>query len=350
MTEGMLIRPLPPEEAGEAARIWNACVESGETLYCPLTETAFRRLFFSANGVLLAVERQGQLIGFAHANPPQAGAGKAFLTTVTVKPGFRGQGAGRLLLDEVRRSMAVLGAETLWVSSLNPTALGWRIPGTPGHGHNNMPGADRDAPGYGFLRHVGFEEVYLETAMYLCLADYKGEPGLSALRLRLFSEGVYTGLYSPAMDVGFDRLCDRVGSEYWRNALKTEIAAWKANRPNEDPAFWADGVPPKGPRPLLIAAREQEIIGFTGPVDVQENGRGWFTGICVDPAFQRRGIGKALFHLLLQSFRESGAAYASLFTGEDNPARLLYESAGFRCMRPFAMMRMALRENNMKKP
>ena len=109
-----------------------------------------------------------------------------------------------------------------------------------------------------------------------------------------------------------------------------------------DPRMWADGIQPKGPRTLLTAVHEGQIVGFTGPVDLQKSGRGWFTGICTDPTFERKGIATVLFNLLMQAFVQEGAAFSTLFTGLDNPARKVYERAGMRPVRQFNLMTMKL--------
>ena len=145
-------------------------------------------------------------------------------------------------------------------------------------------------------------------------------------------------------------MCDRVGSEYWRDALRTEIAAWKKNEPNQDPRFWPDGIRPAGPRTLLTAVHEGQIVGFTGPVDRQRSGRGWFTGICADPHFERKGIATVLFNLLMQAFIREGAAFTTLFTGADSHARKIYRRAGLRSVREFALMALDLTEKGRKSP
>jgi ribosomal protein S18 acetylase RimI-like enzyme len=65
------------------------------------------------------------------------------------------------------------------------------------------------------------------------------------------------------------------------------------------------------PRPALVAEVEGRIVGFIlGFVSGWEFGVpdtvGWIDTIGVDPAFQRRGIGKALFKALIDIFRKSG--------------------------------------------
>ena len=66
------------------------------------------------------------------------------------------------------------------------------------------------------------------------------------------------------------------------------------------------------PRPALVAEVEGKIVGFIlGFVSGWEfcvpDTVGWIETIGVDPDFQRRGIGKALFQALINIFRKSGS-------------------------------------------
>ena len=344
------IQPAQPEHLPAILEIWNGCVRSGETLLFPMTEESFRQKFVGRPGCepdnLLAALRDGTVLGFAHGVAPQTfpggRPGDAFLTQLMVDPAVRGRGIGRALLRAMAEKMRARGAVRLLISSVNPVNLSWRIPGSPGHDHNNMPGADAESPCFGFLPACGFRVLYREAALYINLAGYRPPEDLERIRARLQTEGIYTGPYDAAWDCGFDRLCDRVGSEYWRDVLRTEIAARKENRPNADPRFWPDGRMPAGPRTLLTAVHDGQIVGFTGPVDRQSSGRGWFTGICTDPEYSRRGIATVLFNDLLSSFVREGAAFTSLFTGEDNPAKKIYLRAGLRQARRFALMGLPL--------
>ena len=102
--------------------------------------------------------------------------------------------------------------------------------------------------------------------------------------------------------------------------------------------MWADGLPPKGPRTLITAVHGNRMVGFTGPVDLQKSGRGWFTGICTDAGYERRGIATVLFNLLLEAFVAEGAVFTTLFTGLESHARKIYERAGLRPVRQFNIM------------
>lgn len=346
----MNIRPMTHEDMPKAAALWNACVSEDEVLYTGLSAEAFEDKFEHTDGCepqnLLAAVEGETLLGFAHCVAPGsftgAKPGAAYLTTILVDKAHRGQGVGKALLDAVEEAMRARGAETLSVSSLNPVNLNWRIPGTPGHDHNNMPGVDIECTGAGFLKHNGFANLVEEVAMYIDLSTYRAPADLNERREALRAQGIETGVYDASLHCGFDGMCDRVGSDYWRDVLRTEIAAWEGNRPNSDPRFFVDGVEPAGPRPLLTATHEGQIIGFTGPVDQQRSGRGWFTGICTDPLYGGRGIATVLFNLLMQAFVDEGAAFSTLFTGMNNPAKRIYERAGMRPARRFALMRKSL--------
>lgn len=346
----MLIRNMRSEDLTDVIRIWNVCVSSGEVLYYPMTEEYFHRTFVENRGCtpdcLLIAEEDGQAVGFLHGvapgSFPECRPGAAYLTVIMADAACRGRGIGRALLEAFKKQMRERGAQTLYISSLNPVNLDWRIPGTPGHDHNNMPGADAESPGYPFLLRCGFEARYQEVAMYMDLSRYQPPRALEEIRQRLQAKGILTGPYDPAWNCGFDRMCDRVGSDYWRDVLRTEIAAWKAGQPNADPRMWADGIPPKGPRTLLTAVHDGQIVGFTGPIDLQKSGRGWFTGICTDPAYERKGIATVLFNLLMEAFVAEGARFSTLFTGLDNHARKVYVRAGMRPARQFNLMTMPL--------
>ena len=350
----MIIRPFRPADEEELLNVWNACVDAGEVLYYPLTKEYFERKFLQGDGCeaenLLISEADGQIAGFIHGVAPEtfplAKPGCAYLTCLMTAPAYRGRGIGKALLSALKTRMKDRGAHTLYLSSLNPVNLDWRIPGTPGHDHNNMPGLDTGCAGYGFFPAQGFAEKYREVSLYMNLSDYRMPPEVPEIQNRLANEGIYAGPYDAAWNCEFDGMCDRVGSEYWRDVMRTEIAAWKKGVPNADTRFWADGKMPAGPRTMLTAVHDGQIVGFTGPVDRQQSGRGWFTGICTDPLFERRGIATVLFNLLMQSFVDEGAAFTTLFTGTDNHAQKIYLRAGLRPVREFALMALDLKEED----
>ena len=78
-------------------------------------------------------------------------------------------------------------------------------------------------------------------------------------------------------------------------------------------SFWKRKIAYAGiyPRPALVAVVEGKIVGFIlGFVSGWEFGVpdtvGWIDTLGVDPAFQRRGIGRTLFNALIEIFSKSG--------------------------------------------
>lgn len=327
----MQIRPFTPDDLSGVMRIWNKSVAAGEVVYKPLTEAYFADKFLGNSGYFpelsLVAEQDGQVVGYingtmkreflpkeTHENTP------GYLTVIFVGQAHRRQGIGSALLSALLDAMKAAGKSAVMCIESNPLQLDWIVPGTAGHDHNKAPGMDVDCPGYAFLLAKRFTDVHREVAMYLDLADYAESPKIPELREKLLAEGIYTGRYDVSLGYDFDRMCDRVGSEYWRKVLQDETAA-------------AD------PRVILVATEGDHIVAFTGPVDKQESGRGWFTGICTDPEYERRGIATVLFNLLMQEFILEGATFSTLFTGDDNHAQRLYDRTGFRVVRRFAILR-----------
>ena len=349
------VRPLVRQDVPALITLWNQCVQEGEVLYAPMDEHLWQFKFVQTAGcdpqLLLTAEENGAPVGFIHGVAPGTFPGSrpqiGYLTVMLVDKRRRGQGIGKALLRELSRRLREKGAVKLMVSSLNPVNLSWRIPGTPGHDHNNMPGVDQDCAGAGFFASQGFEKLHEEVAMYRSLAQYQPPADLQARQEALRRQGIETGVYDWRAHCGFDAMCDRVGSDYWRDVLRTEIAAWESGRPNQDPRFFADDeTQPKAPRPLLTATANGQIVGFTGPVDKQKSGRGWFTGICTDPTYGGRGIATVLFTLLMQAFAQEGAAFSTLFTGTENHAQKIYLVAGMRPVRHFMLMSKSLEGND----
>jgi len=329
-------RPMEKADLSAVLGLWNDSAVRGEVLLKPMTEEGFRRVFEanpSYDGRFdFVAEEQSQVIGWISGITKQVFLPKetpentpGFLTVIFVDRECRRQGIGTALLEELLEAFRGEGKKSAVCFSTNPIDLGWTIPGTPGHDHNNAPGVDMACDGYPFLQARGFEVEAVEVAMYLDLARYQAPPTLAELQEKLRGEGIDTGRYDPRLQDDFDRMCDRVGSEYWRSVLQEETAR-------------------EEPRPILAATHEGYMVGFTGPVDVEPSGRGWFTGICTDPEYERRGIATVLFNLLMQEFIAAGARFSTLFTGDSNHAQRLYARTGFEVRRKFAMMERPLED------
>lgn len=349
----MTIRSFTPADLPAVIDIWNEAVNAHEVVFYPLTKEYYHKKFeldpnYDAKYALVALEGR-QVVGFIHGVakkvllPHETNANTpGFLTCVFVSRAFRRRGIGTALVTALGDLFKADGKSEYVCSGDNPINLDWIVPGTPGHDHNNAPGVDEDCPGHPFLLALGFGDRYREIAMYLDLSAYTPWKDLEAKRAELRAQGILVGRYDVNQNADYDGMCDRVGSEYWRSVLKTEIACHRESRPCTDIRFIPNGKVPKGPRPILAATYGRQIVAFTGPVDMQTSGRGWFTGICTDPLFERRGIASVLFNLLMQEFVTEGARFSTLFTGDSNHAQKIYGRAGFRVVRRFVLMRKAL--------
>ncbi|MBQ3080244.1 MAG: GNAT family N-acetyltransferase [Clostridia bacterium] len=327
----MLIRKAAAFERNEIFRLWNESADSGEVVYKPLNPDSYKKLFLDNphyDGAYDFVsEEDGKIIGFisgaekkiflpgeTHENTP------GYITAIFVDKAFRGRGIGKALLNALEDAFRKNGKKSVMSSGNNPINLPWYIPETPGHDHNNAPGTDVMSMGYEFLLKNGYKDLHREVAMYLELSKYEKAPEIEEIRSRLKSEGITAGRYDCALNCEFDGMCDRVGSEYWRKVLKDETTC-------------------ENPRVILAGVTNGHIVGFTGPVDLEPSGRGWFTGICVDPLFEKRGIATVIFNDLMHEFILEGAKFSTLFTGVDNHAQKLYKRTGFNVKRTFAIMK-----------
>ncbi len=392
------IRALCPADADAVLTLWIGCLNRGEVLYRTPEREDFLARFFAPGCQGFVAEVEGRVAGWAHCVCPQrflpgetADNTPLFLTLVMTAPELRGQGIGTALVARVLAHGRVQGKRQVVVSGNNPVHLTWLIPGAGGHDHNNAPGVWEDSEGFRFLAHLGFHDDFHEISMYMPMKEYRWDPALNdklaaldgvwedsegfrflahlgfhddfheismympmkeyrwdpALNDKLAAldaEGIRVGRWEPGLGEAYDGMCDRVGSEYWRNVLRQELHAWHTGQPNADPELWPDGIRPAGPRPLLTATHGPDIIGFTGPVDLQRSGRGWFTGICTDPDWGGRGIASVLFNLLMKEFADEGAAFCSLFTGAENHAQKIYLRAGLRITSRWAVMSLPLTE------
>ena len=109
----------------------------------------------------------------------------------------------------------------------------------------------------------------------------------------------------------------------------------------------ADGVFDHPPQPALVAefladprhhicvaVEGGTVVGFASAVHYVHPDKPtelWINEVAVAPAFQRRGLARAILEALLSHARTLGCAEAWVLTDDDNaPARALYGSVGGR--------------------
>ena len=176
------------------------------------------------------------------------------------------------------------------------------------------------------MKNNGYRDYAEQNSYYRDLSDFTLPEDIAEKEAKAAALGLRVTYYDKERHVGIEELMTALKSEGWRAAVLNNLSREK-------------------PLPLLVAedsnigGGKARAIGFTGPVNVQESGRGYLCGIGVHPDYRGHGLGKLLFCRLCEANREAGASFMSLFTGEENPARNIYEAAGFRIVRSWACMR-----------
>jgi ribosomal protein S18 acetylase RimI-like enzyme len=314
----------------EVVDLWNRSC-GVEMPYKPFTKEGFIDKFidsvhFDFDSTFVGVE-DGRLVGFANGvYKKEFLPGETFETTpgyitfVIVDKDYRKKGYGTELLKAVENHLFGIGKKMLQVSFFNPINLEWYVPGTNGHDHPNAPGVDVDGPGYEFLKKNVYADRTKEVSMYLDLKEFELTAEIVEKLEKLKAQGIEIEYYSPDKHSGFDELFDDLKHELWRKEIKDNISLEK-------------------PFPVIVSSDRGSICGFTGPVEIQRSGRGKFSGIGVDSKHQGLGIGKILFFMLCKAFKDEGAGFMSIFTGIENNAKRMYDAAGFKVVKTWAVLR-----------
>jgi ribosomal protein S18 acetylase RimI-like enzyme len=132
-------------------------------------------------------------------------------------------------------------------------------------------------------------------------------------------QGYDVSLYNPTKHQGMYAFLEELQSKSFKAAVKKTI-----EKPKSDP--------------LLVVTKDNQVMGFAGPLIISDDFRGVFSGIELVGDVRGLGLGKILFFTLCKTFQQMGAKYMSLFTGRNNAARFIYLNAGFKIAESFALM------------
>lgn len=315
---------LNQENAKTAYELFEDAVRAKEVLFRLFEDqSAFCRFFMEdqADQVhkITVLEEHGH--GFASGCFVN-GQDRAYLSMIVVKKEMQRQGIGRAMLtcleERIRKESGVSKIEIVF---FNPMTFSWYIPGKKTADHPNAPGVDVGSNAYLFFKNCRYRDYAMQNSYYLDLDDYDVPEFAADIIQKLEKEGITIEVYDPDRHYGMEEMIHKFNNPLWERDILGEAAKGKNSRP------------------ILIAAHNGKVIGFTGPLDVEKSGRGFFCGIGVDSDYRGKKISTVLFCRLCISLKEMGAAFMSLFTGENNPARNIYEAAGFRIVRTWADMR-----------
>lgn len=204
-----------------------------------------------------------------------------------------------LSLDSVAKEQNI---SVIKIHFNNPIKIPW-LP-QPEMTHPNYPGFPTDDPRAKWLFDAGYHINSVEELYVIDLNDPHDY---------IFDQRI--SFYQPQDIDNLQLFIDQLHHPTWENVLKDVMT-----HPE---------------KPLLVAWHQQEIVGFTGPLFVEDSKRGAFAGIQVLEKARRLGLGTALFHRLAFTLKGMGADYLTLFTGENNPAKKIYLSLSGHVVKQF---------------
>ena len=127
----------------------------------------------------------------------------------------------------------------------------------------------------------------------------------------------------------FAMLEERMGPDLFRWVRGED---WRATKLAE-----VTGLCEEHPEWCLVAECDGQVVGFVTFVIYSHRSLGEINNNSVSPAYQGRGIAKALYRRVLEIFENRGLRAAKVVTGTDEPfaaARAAYEKIGFRPVLP----------------
>ncbi len=309
---------------GDLRNIYNSLILTDNLLYCPLKNDEFNRIFDMDGTLTLSAVVNDEPIGFLSARLPN-GDGVSYLTYFGVLPEYRSSSCASALLDDAERVLRDdYGAVRIDIVFHNPAHLPWIIPGST-DGHPCAPGIVSDSPAASLLLRRGYTEWCAQIAYYMPLAGYTVPEGQADKIASLAKSGIKITYYDPSRHRGLYELFDAIRNPDWRKTVMAHLD-----------------------QPIVVAVDENRdglVIGYTGPLSQVREGdgiRGNFCGIGTHPNYRGRGIATLIFCEMCRHHSKNAATFMSLYTGENNPARRVYESAGCRAAVRWSNLRLEL--------
>ena len=324
----MAIKAMKLKHADQCIFLWDKLIKSEELLYKCLTKNEFISKFIHANENYkiksFIYEKNNVIIGFSSGVIVKE-KNKAYITTIVVEPHFRRQKIGTQLLEafenDIKSNYTFI--DTIDIIFFNPVQFEWIIPNTNQHDHPNAPGVDSTSKAYNFFCYLGYVEFAKQNSYYKNIENYTYNEEISSAINHLKDNDITITFYDQQKHHGFSELFENLKNPYWHDEITKAI---------------------DNNLPILVAEKKGLIVGFTGPLRVQKSLRGFFSGIGVHSDYRGYGAGKVLFSTLCLELSHIGAHYMTLFTGEHNSARRIYEKEGFKIVRSWANMRKELKQ------
>lgn len=302
-----------------ASDLFNEITNEEGIFFKPMSREKFKAMLCRDESIWVFDTQGNSMNGFACGNV----IGEvAYISFVGVKKEFRNKGIGTRLIKDIEDKMKETGALRIDCIFHNPSRLEWFIPGHTPDDHQCAPGVDVSTDAYIFLKNLGFRDFAPQNSYYLQLDRYIEPSDIADKKKRLEESGIEITLYCKDEHRGLPEVFDDINNPGWKAQVLSNLD-----------------------KPIIVAVdtnRDNLVVAYTGPLTMSESGRGTFCGIGTLHEYRGMGIGKVVFCEMCRIHSDNGAKFMALYTGEDNPARNIYEAAGFRIVRHWVGMRKLL--------
>ncbi|MCR3906737.1 MAG: GNAT family N-acetyltransferase [Tenericutes bacterium] len=315
--------PLKYKHIDQCIQLWQVLIDKEQFIYSPINKEQFISKFLESTNnyqIISFVYLDGQqVIGWASGTIDLLNH-KSYITMIMVDPEYQRRKIGTKLVSMLESKIKEFSNDfkTINILFFNPVQLNWIIPNTKSDDHPNAPGVDIESSAFSFFQTLGYQEFARQNVYYKNIRSYTYTVETKNLIEQLKNQNIMITQYQKNQHTGLNELFQNLNNPYWEKEIN------QASQNNE---------------PILVAVKDKIVIGFTGPLRVQASGRGYFAGIGVHDGYRGHGIGKVLFASLCKSLSAIGAEFMSLFTGENNPARKIYEKEDFQIVKRFANMK-----------
>lgn len=315
MAESVTVRPYRGADEAALLALWNETLTHDRIDAARFRTHVLLDANFDPAGLLLA-EVEGRLAGFLLSIVRQTPLflqglepELAWITAFGVRPLWQRQGVGGQLFDAALGRLASQGRQRVLISPYTPNYF--------------TPGVDVDAypEAMAFLQGRGWQITSRPISMQTDLNGFRIPAEVLELEERLGAQGIAV---RPAQASDLPALMPFIvqhfGWDWFRFAQEYLLQRFG---PGSDEICF------------LVAARGEEIVGYC------QQRRERFGPFGVAPAQRGQGIGRLMLFRCLDAMLARGFHCAWFLWTGPNAARL-YELAGFRQVRQFAIMQRAI--------
>ena len=300
--------------------IYMEAITLGESIFKPMSVAEFSKRLLSEeyDPVAVVKEESGEVLGFAFGTLKETAG---YVSYIGVRKDSIRKGFGKELLSELTCEMKKENPRITRIDCIfyNPCTLPWLIPDHAPHDHAGTPGVYMEGAGYEFFKACGFYDYAVQNAYYMQLDKFEERKKIKEKKENLKKQGIEICFFDKEKHTGFSELFDNIKNEGWRKSVMSRLD-----------------------EKIVVAVKDKVVIGYSGPLSVSKEKRGLFCGIGVHTDFRQYGIGSVIFSELCAGLKTMGAEFMSLFTGDNNPARFVYEGTGFELIARFSCMRKEL--------